>query len=120
MDRSHVSDPAGQRKQRRIEVGLMMHIRGKEANGKPFEDTSHTANVSRTGALFTTIRDIQLGDEVEIIIPPRVGRGSEGDFISRARIVRLTPGDNPGEKVVGVQFLDSRFFRVYVSEDTSG
>jgi len=110
----------GGRLQRRISVGLAMTVRGKETDGVPFEDSVHSGNVSRTGASFATRRQLEVGAEVELTIPRRPGeRGEDADFVSRARVVRVVAGSEEGERVVGVQFLDRRFHRVFVSESTS-
>lgn len=102
------------RQQKRIEVGLMMIVRGKEKSGAPFEDTVHSNNVSRTGASFVSERDLQIGMDIEITIPARPGQKEE-DFITAARIVRAAPGEAEKENVFGVQF-SRRFLRVFVSE----
>jgi c-di-GMP-binding flagellar brake protein YcgR len=107
------------RKQRRISVGLTLHISGKERDGKPFSETASSANISRTGAQFTTIRDLVEGSEIEVLIPRRPGRAQEEDFVAQARIVRVAPGDAPEEKRVGIEFVNARFHRVFVSEVTS-
>jgi c-di-GMP-binding flagellar brake protein YcgR len=107
------------RRQRRISVGLTMHVSGKERDGKPFSESASSANISRTGAQFTTIRDIAEGSEIEVLIPRRPGRAQEEDFVAQARVVRVAPGDSPGEKRVGVEFLNARFHRVFVSEASS-
>jgi hypothetical protein len=108
------------RQQRRIEVGLAMTVSGKESDGTPFVDTVQSGNVSRSGAAFTTYRTLSLGSEVDVVIPRRPGEhGEDADFSSRARIVRIIPGAREREFVVGVQFLDRRFHRVFVSETTT-
>ena len=119
MEATKTSGQSG-RLQRRIEVGLAMHIRGKESDGSAFDDVVHSGNVSRTGASFATTRQLEVGAELEVTIPRRPGEHAEdADFVTRARVVRVIPGSDERERVVGIQFLDRRFHRVYVSESTA-
>ncbi|HEV8384738.1 MAG TPA: hypothetical protein VGQ11_07690 [Candidatus Acidoferrales bacterium] len=111
--------PTSSTRQRRVAVGLEMRVGGKEANGLPFEDTVLSGNVSRTGASFYTLRDLKVDMELDVRIPRRPGDPEDSDFISKARIVRVQPGSEEREILVGVQFLDRHFHRVYVSEETS-
>ena len=104
---------------RRIEVGLAMQVSGKEANGLPFDDTVHSGNVSRTGASFLTRRRLEIGMEVDVLIPRRPGDPKDAEFDSRAKVVRVQPGSEEGEILVGLQFLDRKFQRVYVTETDS-
>ena len=113
------AEQTGGRVQKRVAVGLEMRVSGKEANGLPFDDTVHSGNVSRTGASFYTVRDLKVDMELDVLIPRRPGDPKDADFASRARVMRVQPGSEEGELLVGVQFLDRRFHRVYVSESTS-
>jgi len=105
------------RKQRRIDVGLLLFVRGKDAAGLDYEDEAHSGNVSRTGCSFQTHREYKPGDEFEIMIPKRPGR-EEPDYITPARVVRVTPARDGQSWHVGVLFLGPRFHRVFVSENT--
>jgi hypothetical protein len=109
----------GSQRQKRVEVGLPMQVSGKESNGLPFADTMHSGNVSRTGASFLTKRSLEVGMELSILIPRRPGDPKESDFSSLARIVRVQPGSEEREILVGVQFLERQFHRVYVPETDS-
>jgi hypothetical protein len=106
--------PSSGRQQKRIEVGLKMRVRGKDRHGVPFDDTVYSNNVSRTGASFRIERELEVGQTIEIVIPPRVGR-DEADFVTTAKIVRVQPTEVERERIVGVQF-ERRFLRVFVSE----
>ncbi len=111
---------ADRRLQRRIEVGLPLLVRGTDADGTRFEDTSHSYDVSRTGASFVTSRRLEVGMTVEIIIPRTIaGRASENDFVSQAQIVRVESGMEPRELRVGLRFIGPRFHRVFLSESTA-
>jgi hypothetical protein len=105
--------------QKRVAVGLEMHVSGKDANGLPFDDMVHSGNVSRTGASFYTRRELQADMVVDVLIPRRPGDPKDADFSSRARIVRVQPGSAEGERIIAIHFLDRNFHRVYVSEETS-
>ena len=109
----------GGRVQKRVAVGLAMQVSGKEVGGMPFDDTVYSGNVSRTGASFHTHRRLEVGMDVDVLIPRRPGDPVDADFASRARVVRAQPEADGQEILVGVQFLDRRFHRVYVSETTS-
>jgi len=107
------------RAERRIEVGLPMLVRGTEPGGISFEESTRSHNVSRSGAAFRTTRRVDVGTDIEIIILRRpAGRESESDFITRARVVRVLPGKDEQERIVGVQFLGPRFHHIFVSEWT--
>jgi len=109
----------GGRVQKRVAVGLAMQVSGKEVDGMPFDDTVYSGNVSRTGASFHTHRRLEVGMDVDVLIPRRPGDPVDADFASRARVVRALSEADGREILVGVQFLDRRFHRVYVSETTS-
>lgn len=112
------TEPTGGRVQKRVAVGLAMQISGKDADGTPFDDTVYSGNVSRTGASFHTVRKLEVGMDVDVVIPRRPGDHEPEDFATRARVVRALPEGEEHELLVGVQFLDRRFHRVYVSETT--
>ena len=110
---------ADRRLQRRIAVGLPLLVRGTDHEGNAFEDLAHSYNVSRTGVSFSTMRQFDLGMELEIVIPrPSTLRDSGSDFVTLGRVVRILPGKTEREKAVGVEFVGPRFHRVFVSEGT--
>ncbi len=109
----------GGRVQKRVSVGLAIEVSGREADGTPFIDTVYSGNVSRTGASFATLRRLEVGMAIDVVIPRRPGEKEDADFASRSRVVRVQPGSVEREIVVGVQFLDRRFHRVFVSESTA-
>jgi len=105
---------------RRVEVGLPMIVRGTDSHGTRFEDATHCFNVSRTGASFATTRELAMGTDLEVVIIVASGaQAGRGEFSTLARVVRIVPGDDPAEKVIGVYFLEARFPRVFVSESTT-
>ena len=107
---------------RRVDVGLPMIVRGADRHGIRFEDVTHCFNVSRTGASFSTTRELDMGAKLEVVIGIASGTsgaiGGRGDFSCLAQIVRIIPGEEPPDIIIGVQFLEARFPRVFVSEST--
>ena len=112
-------DWAERRTSRRIYVALPMLIRGRDIFGRAFEDTATSYNVSREGASFLTRRQLEAGQEVELIIPRRA-TGREGsvqaDFETTA-VVRRTVAQPDEQWEVGVHFTGPRF-RTYIPEVT--
>lgn len=108
--------PSGMQRQKRVAVGLAMHVSGRESNGLPFDDTVHSGNVSRTGASFLTMRSLEVGMELSVLIPRRPGDPKGAEFSSQALVVRVQPGAEEREILVGVQFLERQFHRVFVPE----
>lgn len=105
------------RVQRRIHVGLPILVRGKDAAGARYEDAVHSFDLSRTGLSFATAREIAVGEDVEIVIPPNGSRRNpEKEFATLAHVVRVQNGATDGERIVGVQFFGPRLNRVFVSE----
>ncbi len=113
-------DGRERRVQRRISVGLPILVRGKDAGGVRYEDAVHSFDLSRTGLSFATARELAVGDDVEIVIPPSGSvRRPEKEFSTLAQVVRVQNGEADGEKIVGVQFVGPRLNRVFVSESTA-
>ncbi len=107
------------RVQRRISVGLPILVRGADKTGHRYEDAAHSFDLSRTGASFVTTREVGVGEDLEIVIPQGgSGRNPDKDFSTLAHVVRVQPGENDGERIVGVHFFGPRLNRVFVSEST--
>ncbi len=101
------------RMERRINVHLPMHVRGTSHDGVRFEEITESENVCRTGAAFCTMRQLDVGADLEITIPlPK----SDSDFATRGRVVHVEPGRRQHEQIVGVEFTGPRFHRVFVPE----
>lgn len=110
-------DWAERRTSRRIYVSLPMLIRGHDVHGVAFEDTTSSYNVSRDGASFLTSRELEMGQQVELIIPRRpLGRegGTHADFGTTGEVRRIIPKE-PGQWEVGVHFTGPRL-RTYMPE----
>ena len=118
-----------QRSERRISVRLPLQVRGRDARGFAFEETTSSENLCRNGAAFVTRFDVAIGSDLEIRIPfsqhaaHRVGRFAakmnDADFATHGRVVHVVDAASEGEKLVGVQFTGPRFQRVFRSESAA-
>jgi PilZ domain. len=103
-----------ERRHRRVHAGLFMLVRGEDRHGRRFEEQTTCYDISRTGASFDTDREIEVGANLEVIITMEAGpRG--GDFDALARVVRVVEAQDGGWEV-GIQFVERRFPRIFVSE----
>ena len=116
-----------QRSERRISVRLPLKVRGRDARGVTFEEETSSENLCRNGAAFVTRFDVAIGSDLEIRIPfsryasrrsPRIDQ-TEKDFATYGRVVHVADAQQPGERVVGVQFTGPRFQRVFRSESAA-
>ncbi len=113
---STTGEGSKRRAERRITVHLPMRVRGTDSDGIPFEDLTESENVCRAGAAFHTKRRLNLGVDVDIVIPlPK----SPSDFSTRGRIVHIRPGPEAHGLIVGVFFTGPRFHRVFAPETAS-
>lgn len=81
-----------QRSQRRIHAAVPIQIRGVDAHGEAFEESTEALEVSRRGLSLLTKRDLPLYTSVTVVIPGRgPSRPGEGpsDFFSTAAVVRV-------------------------------
>jgi hypothetical protein len=80
------------RAQRRLKTAIPILVRGVDAQGKKFEDSAETVEVSRRGLSFLTERKLKSPATVTVIIPGR-GQPHPGsrptDFLARAAVVRI-------------------------------
>ena len=109
---------SGHRSERRIAVQLPLKLRCRDKRGVTMEEDTSSENVCRSGAAFITRVNIEIGADVEILIPfsNRGSRRLTADFESRARVVHVGESPVQGMKLVGVQFTGPRFQRVFRSE----
>jgi len=106
--------PDHERASKRITVALPMLVRARDIHGRLFEDTAESYNLSREGASFLTRRELQVGQQVELIVHRRVAGPGAHDFETTGDVRRLVP-QGPGEWEVGVHFTGPRF-RTYMPE----
>ncbi len=95
-----------QRSQRRIQAAVPVQIRGVDARGESFEETTEAMEVSRRGLSLLTRRDLPLYTSLTVVIPGRgPTRPGEGptDFFATASVVRV---EKVGEmNRVGIRFV---------------
>lgn len=109
------TEQAERRARRRITVSLSLLVRGYDIYGSAFEDATSSYDISREGASFLTWRELQIGQEVELILLQRPGgRETSGAFETTGEVRRLVPR-GPGQWEVGVRFTGPRL-RTYMPE----
>src|SRR6266849_6387102 len=118
--------PAGlsvskQRSERRISVRLPLRVRGRDARGVTFEEETSSENLCRNGAAFVSRFDVAIGSDLEIRIPfsRYASRRMEKHFATNGRVVHVADSQQPGERLIGVQFTGPRFQRVFRSESAA-
>ena len=107
------------RAERRIAVRLPITVRGVDASGVTFEEATSSENLCRGGAAFRTRFDVAVGMDLDISIPlSQTGarrKHKDDDFAAQGRVVHVRDSDT-GERLVGVQFINNRFRRLFVPE----
>ncbi len=84
--------PVEQRSQKRIQAAVPVEIRGVDAQGVNFEESTEALEVSRRGLSVLTQRDLPLYATLTVVIPGRgPTRPNEGptDFFASAAVVRV-------------------------------
>jgi PilZ domain len=96
----------GNRSQRRTESAVPVQIRGIDADGTEFDESTEAIEVSRRGLSLMTRRNLPLFTALTVVLPGRgTRRPGEGaaDFFSNASVVRVTKeGDSYR---VGIRFI---------------
>lgn len=98
---------ADKRSQRRVEAAIPINVRGIDAAGQEYEDSTNAIEVSRRGLSFLTKRELTVLTTLTIVIPGRGPmRPDEGptDFFTEATIVRSVKEDDEFY-CVGVRFM---------------
>ena len=92
------------------------------ASGVTFEETTSSENLCRGGAAFRTRFDVAVGMDLDICIPlSQTGarrKHKDDDFAAQGRVVHVRDSET-GERLVGVQFLNNRFRRLFVPESAA-
>lgn len=105
-----------QRSQKRIQSAVPVQIRGFDALGEAFEESTEALDVSRRGISILTKRDLALFASVTVVLPGRGPvRPGEGpsDFFSNGAVVRV---QREGEmNRVGIRFVGATL-ATYTSE----
>ena len=95
------------RSQRRVAVAIPVQVRGLDAAGLEYDDSTTALEVSRRGLSFLTKRNLAIFATLTVVIPGRGPvRPSEGhsDFFAEATVVRTVKEDEELYRV-GVRFI---------------
>jgi hypothetical protein len=91
-------EPSGENKrsQRRVEAAITIQVKGVDALGIAYDDTTTALEVSRRGLSFLSKRDLAIFAALTIVIPgrgpARPGVGAS-DFFTEATVVRASKVD---------------------------
>ena len=92
MDNLEKPAESERRAQRRLKTSLPIRVRGVDAQGTEFEESTETVEVSRRGLSFLTERELKPSAMVTVVIPgrgPRRAGEEAADFFSTAAVVRI-------------------------------
>ena len=95
------------RSQRRVEAAIPIHVRGLDAAGQEYDDSTTALEVSRRGLSFLSKRDLPTFTPLTVVIP---GRGpvrpdvGATDFFTEATVVRTVKEDE-GAYRISVRFM---------------
>jgi len=81
---------AERRSELRLGLRVMLKLRGTDLNGKPFEEVSATANVSKNGFLCGCSRPLKEDSTIEVLVV-----GGESNFAGKARLIRSEECETP-------------------------
>jgi c-di-GMP-binding flagellar brake protein YcgR len=105
------------RRERRIDIRLPIHVRGKDAEGADFEERTSSENICRGGVAFVTRRKIGYGTTLQIRIPlPAPTGASEDEFSTVGRVVHIKNAELDAGLLIGVEFTGPRFRRIFQAE----
>lgn len=81
-----------QRSQHRIRAAVPVEIRGVDARGDSFQESTEALEVSRRGLSLLTRRDLPLYATLTVVIPgrgPTLPNQGHTDFFASATVVRI-------------------------------
>lgn len=106
------------RRQHRIGVALEVRIRGNNRDGLPFQETTHSHDVSSGGCSVETTHELRAGSELEIEIYRHVpGPRGTAPFLTKGVVIRIGHAE-PGRFTIAVRFTGPQF-PTFRSETTS-
>ncbi len=95
-----------QRSQKRIQAAVPVQIRGVDARGEAFEESTEAQDVSRRGLSVLTKRDLPVYSSLTVVLPGR-GRVTPGegatDFFASASVVRVEKQGDLNR--IGIRFV---------------
>lgn len=104
------------RSQKRVQAAIPVQVRGVDAEGQPFEESTEALEVSRRGLSILTRRNLNVFASLTIVIPGRGPlRPGEGptDFFATASVMRV---EKDGEmNRIGLRFVGATL-SVYTPE----
>lgn len=108
---------AERRRERRIDVRLPVHVRGKDIHGDEFDERTQSENICRGGVAFVLRRKVGAGSTLEIRIPlPAPAGASEDEFSTVGRVVHIAKAAEEASLLLGVEFTGPRFRRIFQAE----
>jgi hypothetical protein len=114
---SSTPSPVERRRERRVQVRLPVEVRGTDRSGMHFKDHTVSEDLCRQGAAFILSRDLELGTDLEVNIPLPGHKQDTTDFATLARVrhIQIVARGH----IIGVQFIGSRFNRLFQSESAT-
>jgi DNA-binding response OmpR family regulator len=94
--------PPERRKHKRLQIRVLLKLRGKDAEGKTFEHATTTDNLSAGGFLAVCMAPLVKGTQVEVFWS---APGQER-YAGRAHVVRKESGGSPWQRY-GFEFLET-------------
>jgi hypothetical protein len=93
-------------KLRRIQICLPIRVRGTNAEGVPFEETSRSIDVNANGVLFSLKQELKKGARLKLSLPRSMQKtaASKPVYETEAVVVRIEASDDPGMRRVAVRF----------------
>jgi hypothetical protein len=99
------------RSQRRVESAVPILVRGLDAEGLEYNDSTSAIEVSRRGLSFLSKHNVPIFSTLSIVIPGRGPvRPDEGatDFFTEATVIRIVKED-PDSYRISVRFVGATF-----------
>jgi c-di-GMP-binding flagellar brake protein YcgR len=90
------------RKHKRVQMRVLIKLRGTNAEGKPFEQSTTTENVSVGGFLAVCSEPLVKGSRVEVFL----AAGDQERYAGRAQAVRQEPYNEPWRRY-GFEFIET-------------
>jgi CheY-like chemotaxis protein len=85
----------------RVRMRLILKLKGTDSNGKAFEESAATENISASGFLCNCTASMIKGASVEVILS-----GEQDRYVGRARVVRREAPGAPWQRY-GFQFQET-------------